>query len=310
MLSTSVKITSVALVVIFVFVGQRLTKSVFRGANVHTEENSISASVGFSVMPVPERTVRVVHPYVRVGTEPAPTIAGTAVLIADAESGAVYFEKGGNVGWPLASITKIMTAVVTLKNYALKDQATISVDSASESGASPYLAPGEKYSVHDLLRAVLVASDNVAAETLAAQRGRSRFIALMNEQAAEWGLTATIFYDPTGLSPRNRSTAANIAILAHRVYKEFPEIFLTAREVSTTVTEKTTGRSLSLPSTNEFTGRFGFLGGKTGFTADARGNLLSLFLYKDRPVAIVVLGTEDRFAESDTFYTWFTETYR
>lgn len=245
------------------------------------------------------------------GSHEFPNLQAHAALIADLQSGEIYFEKNGAGRWPLASITKLITAAYATAHIG-NDQ-LVSVD-ASLSGSydlkssSSSIFSGE-YVVRDVLYALFLSSSNVAGEALARSFGREQFLAGMNKLATEWGAASTHFDDPTGLSPANQSTARDILKISQAIYAEYPELFKITRTPKFTITERVSGKRQLLASINLFAGKPDFVGGKTGYTDEAGGNLMSIFSNKGRPVLIVVLGTDDRFGETEKLLAWFKSSF-
>lgn len=138
-----------------------------------------------------------------------PVYAGQSMLVYDNNTGRILYQQDANQIRPLASITKLMTAMVTL-DYD-KDL-TRHLQLSRRVGAT---LPRQTYSRYELLTAMLIRSDNAAAETLAEDYpgGRQAFINAMNDQAKTHGMIDTRFDDPTGLSAKNVSTATDIALL-------------------------------------------------------------------------------------------------
>ena len=216
------------------------------------------------------------------------------------------FELNADNRWPLASITKLMTAIVSLENMdseksvALTDQ-MISV----EEGVGGFKA-GEIFKAKDLLKALLLISSNGAAEALAQDFGKEKFIDLMNQKAKELHLNETAFFDPSGLSARNQSTPNDILKLMDYLRDNHKEILKITIQKSGSIFELNSNTRRMLSNINEFAGEPNFLGGKTGFTDEAQGNLVSLFTvqqglspaFKNEPVVIVVLGSHDRFGDT------------
>jgi D-alanyl-D-alanine endopeptidase (penicillin-binding protein 7) len=235
--------------------------------------------------------------------------SGSAALVADLLSGEEYLNLNGGRSWPIASITKLMTAAVASKNLDPELPIVVPVFGGELGGEVRKFNTGENVTMTNLLRLMLTASSNEAAEIFARAYGRASFIELMNVQAKAWGLKNTYFNDPTGLSVSNQSTPEDLKVLARKIYQDYPEIFKTTRRKSWTITENTTGRSIKVVSNNNFAGRVDFLGGKTGYTDDSNGNLLSIFLYGGRPIVVVALGTDDRFGETERLFSWFTKNY-
>jgi D-alanyl-D-alanine endopeptidase (penicillin-binding protein 7) len=172
------------------------------------------------------------------------------------------------------------------------------------------LAAGESYTVKDLLELMLLPSNNQAAEVVAGHYGRVEFVRLMNAKAAEWGMNQTHYAEPTGLSVSNQSTASDLARMMSRVYALYPAILQISRGRKATITEINSGKKTEISSINNFAGRADFLGGKTGFTDEAQGNLISLFSYQNRPLAIIVMGTDDRFGDTEKLLSWFKENFK
>jgi D-alanyl-D-alanine endopeptidase (penicillin-binding protein 7) len=240
-----------------------------------------------------------------------PEIGATIALIADLESGTVYLKKGINRHWPIASITKLMTAVIASRALSPDALVTISSTDISESGEidASSLSVGEQYRVQDLIQIMLIASNNIAAEALARTDGREAFLKKLNEQARLWGMNQTYFYDPSGLSPVNQSSAADLEKLAFQLISRRSDILEITRQPGVRVTEQSSGRERRILPINIFAGRGDFLGGKTGFTNKAGGNLFSVFSVKKRPVLIVVFNSSGRFEDTATLLGWFKENY-
>jgi len=241
-------------------------------------------------------------------TTPVADVSAAAVL--DLESGAPYFSYKEKIRWPMASLTKIMTAAVATEKLNMDQDVTITdEDFKFLEGAGATLKVGDKYSLGDLIQIMLTVSSNEAAEAIANAYGRDGFIKAMNDQAKDWGLRDTNFNDPTGISVSNQSTASDLYKLTRQVYNGFPELFKITRKTKILVREVESHKAVRFANINTFAGRADFLGGKTGFTEEAQGNLISIFSLNARPVVIVVLGTTDRFGESEKLWEWFKSNY-
>jgi len=194
---------------------------------------------------------------------------------------------------PIASVTKIMTAMVALDhNKDLSKTLKLSARVGSH-------LPRQTYNRWQLLQAMLVRSDNAAAETLANDYpgGRSAFIAAMNQQAREWGMKHTRFEDPTGLSANNISTASEVASMMEvsAGYWIIQEV-TTRKQVAVEAQFKKRVRTVNLKNTNspllfEFDN---IVVSKTGFTSRA-GFCLGLVVdQKQQQYIIVVLGSQTK----------------
>lgn len=231
-------------------------------------------------------------------TPQGPKPIGARNFIAgDINSGEVLASRRSTDVWPLASLTKLMTATIALREIGMDDPIVI-VPVPGGNPSRPILATGETFAMKDVLAVMLVGSANEAAESLAAHVGRENFIAMMNAQAKDWGLPNTVYADASGLSSGNRSTAREVLEIAEKINASTPLIFQTTRKGAVTVHAQGTGVAYTAVATHELVRNQGFLGGKTGYTDEARGNLLSLFQVGSRVEALVVLGSDDRFGDT------------
>ena len=250
--------------------------------------------------------------FTKIGNAPVPTIADEATMVADLDAGTVYVGTNADMRWPLASVTKLMTASLVVDDLNLAQKVTIPSDAIAADPSQQFLSAGETFTVSDLLHILLLPSSNVAAESLADYYGRTRFIAQMNARAASWGMTNTHYDDPSGLSASNQSTPNDLLKLAQKISADYPQILAITRTPQITVTDLSSGKAISVRSINDFAGRADFIGGKTGYTDEANGNLLSIFKYKNHPVLVLVMGTSDdqRFDNTLMVYNWFVQNYK
>lgn len=221
-----------------------------------------------------------------------PNISATAVLVRDWSVAEPIFSKSPDQQWPIASLTKFMTAVVAREQ--IPDSAKIKMSEtaiATEGSAGNFLIGGI-YSPQDLLKALLKFSSNDAAAALAEHYGNEKFLEAMNKKAEELGLLHTRFFDPTGLSPLNQSILGDLEKLVVYIFYNHPEILEITREKEGNI--------------HPFVDYPNFVGGKTGFIDEASGNLISLFNYEGRPLLIIVLGSEDRYLDTLVLYNRFT----
>lgn len=247
----------------------------------------------------------------RVAGTPPPDFSARAMLIADPVSGEILFNFNPGMRWPMASLTKLMTAHIIVSHMDLSRIYTLQSSDFAGGGNSltASLAPGQRYLGRDLFKVMLVSSSNEAAAAFARTYGEDAFLKAMNDEAAAMGLADTHFADPAGLSAGNQSTARDTAALVARLWKTDPDIFAATRNRAITVYEMNSGAAETFQSTNDFAGQADFLGGKTGTTPEANENLLSLFSYGGHPVMILVFGSENRFAETRAILNWFTHDF-
>jgi D-alanyl-D-alanine carboxypeptidase len=229
---------------------------------------------------------------------PAPH-AGLAFDLAD---GRVLWRRGAMRRRPIASLTKLMTALLAVERFGPRDLVRIP-RRADQVGGSRMggLRPGRRVRAEVLLKGLLIASGNDAAVTLAiAGAGSERaWVALMNRRAKLLGLTCTHYVDPHGLDPRNRSCPADIAALAMRAIAE-PRIARIARRRFARVWTGA-GRKLTLRTTNHLLrDRYpGAIGLKTGYTSLAGFCLAAIVQRGGRRIGIVLLGSRDTYADAE-----------
>ncbi len=216
-------------------------------------------------------------------------------LIYDRHSGKVLYEKNGNKQTPMASTTKIMTAIVVIENCDLKDVVTIDAKAAGVGGSRLGLKKNDKITVNDLLYGLMLRSGNDAAIALAIHVGESvsGFAEMMNQKAIELGLTNSHFVVPHGLDMEGHyTTAYELAKMANYALN-IPKLKEIVGTKSYTVTIN--GQSKVISNTNELLGNLnGVYGVKTGFTNGA-GRCLVTACKRDKiDIITVVLGADTK----------------
>lgn len=227
----------------------------------------------------------------------APPIGAREYLAADLRSNFVFFSRGDKEKAPIASLTKLVTALVAAE-YLNLDRDIVITPSMIVKTSRPRLYPGERVKIYALLLPLLLESSNEAAEALAQAVGRDRFIALMNEKAKALGMADTAFTDPSGAGDGNVSTAEDLFTLAKYLYYNRSFILkITAGDLSTSGYANASFRDIA--NFNDFAGDPAFVGGKVGETTAAGETGLYIFtlpaaLGAARPVVTIVLGSSDR----------------
>ena len=267
------------------------------------------SSNGASVMP--EGSVAG-SAFSRIGSTEPPSLAIEASLVADLATGVRFTEDNATERWPLASVTKLMTATVVLDKLSPAQKITITQDAFNVDPTEKSLRVGDTYTTTDLLQFLLLPSSNVAAEAFADAYGRDNFMKEMNARATAWGMMNTHYEDPSGLAIGSQSTASDLVLLAQKIYADYPKILAITRTPQVTVTEISSGQRIVVKNINEFSGESDFLGGKTGYTDQADGNLLSIFSDDGHPIVVIVLGTDEnaRFANTKALYNWFIQNFK
>jgi D-alanyl-D-alanine carboxypeptidase len=224
---------------------------------------------------------------------------GHSVIVKYIDEDANVIEKKSSNRWPIASLTKLMTAAVALEKIGPEKTILISEKAVNTEGTTANLAVGEIYIAFDLIKATLLVSSNDAAFALAESYGTDNFVREMNQKAGELGMLQTNFFEPTGLSFLNQSTVNDLAKLVNYIYAEHQWIFSVSGQKQGIILDLKTDQTKQLLNTNQFVGRPDFLGGKTGFIDESKQNLISLFNKDNRVVLIIVLGSQDRYEETE-----------
>ncbi len=234
-------------------------------------------------------------------------IEAEAVLISDLRSNKTIYEINSNKRWPMASLTKLMTSIVALKLMPEEEIIPITSEVIRSEGASGNFSPGEKFKLSALIKAMLLVSSNDAAEAIALHYGKDRFLQIMNAEARDLKMNDTVFSDSSGISLQNLSTAADLQRLINFIFLKNPKLLKITREKSASITEEISGESRELRNINLFALRSDFLGGKTGTMPQVGGNLISVFDIQG-PKAIIVLGADDKFKETEKIMElWFNK---
>lgn len=227
-------------------------------------------------------------------------------FIADIENGTILAASDLDKIAPIASLTKLMTAIIASEELSLDSQ----VRAASPSFVTslvPRLADRSSVSMYSLIQLLLVESSNEAAETIAGELGREQFIEAMNAKARQLGMMDTSFADPSGLSAENVSSVADLYILTKYIYNDKKFIFdITANETLSTV--YVGGEFDGLINFNEVEDMENFVGGKVGETNAAGQTSVSLHKLKfqgvERTLAIILLGSEGRREDINTLISY------
>lgn len=230
-----------------------------------------------------------------------PSITAESYLIGDLETGEVYISKLPDKVVPIASISKLMSALAA---EDMNEQGILPADGdivITEKMLEPYgtegsLSVGEAYSAKELLYPLLLESSNDAAEALAEASGYDRFISAMKLRALEIGMTRTSFEDPSGLSNQNISNATDLFTFARYLHKTEPKILELSRMPAADLASTTMRAAHHYANKNPFVGDPHYIGGKTGRTDAARESMLSLFNYtvgeKTFSIAVIVLRSD------------------
>lgn len=248
--------------------------------------------------------------------------AAQSAYVVDERTWSVLFDKASDRVQPMASITKLMTALVVLDQGLDPARVVTILKSDYRAGGIIHTFSGEELTMQDVWMLALIPSDNVAAAALARSTGLSEadFVLAMNTKAAALGMRQTAFAEPTGISEANVSTAHDIALLVQAAMKHVkisdavrrPVYSFSPLNKEVIRTAKTTNQLL-----NSFVNRepYTIMGGKTGYTNEA-GYCLAVMV--DGPgatddVIVVLLGApsnDNRFQEVKGLVDWVYANYQ
>lgn len=251
---------------------------------------------------------------VSVGDAPdIPDLTAERWITYDAVADVVLASWNADERSPMASVTKIMTAIVVLENAELGTIVTIPSFVTSARGSTVGLVAGDQWAVGDLLIAMLVRSGNDAALALAYSVGDesvSGFVDMMNVQASAVGMTSTRFANPNGLDAEDHySTARDLLTLIIESQK-YPDIRRISRIRLVSMPARPSGTSKTFRNTNSLLGTFpGVTGLKTGDTPLADKVLLATSERAGRGIYSVVLHSDDHFADTKALLEWSYSTY-
>jgi len=259
------------------------------------------------------------------GDEPA--IQSTTAVVMNADTGTVLWGDDRHDVRPLASLTKLMTALVVLDPTRCPDQTClnreVTIQASDQVGGSTIpLLNGDRVTVRDLLYATLMRSANNAAKALARSTGLSNadFAQAMNAKAAALGLTKTTLVEPTGLDPRNVSTAYEAALMSKEALRT--QLMLLATTSQNYSIRTINGRNISFQNTNSLImngSPLRIIGSKTGYLDEAGYNLMlkvrsqQMINGKFQQVMVIVLGgptSTIRFREAEGLAAWGLSHYR
>lgn len=233
-----------------------------------------------------------------------PRVSAQAAYFVDIDTGEELFVKNIHQRMEIASLTKIMTAIITLENRTLSDYIAVSEHASRMEPDHMELLSGERLTVEELLDGVFLVSANDAAESLAENvfLDRAQFIMEMNIKAEQLGMKDTLFINPTGLEEDGReqySSAYDVMLMSRFLVKSFPKVPEITRQPEIDIPQTDSHQDYKLISgINLLTTYPGVLGLKTGYTPKAGLTLVTLADRGGHEVMGVILNSEDRRGEA------------
>ena len=285
--------------------------------NFYVQENITEEGVNFFNIQSEKINKENTYPIKNTNDSIGAKISAKSVLIENSKNNKTLWSKNSDEIRPIASITKLMTALVLLESKNIDWEKEIVIDKSDLNSDFNKLNiyNWEKIKFKDLFISSLIASSNTGIEILIKNTGISEknFVSKMNDKAIEIGLNKTKFDDPTGLSANNVSTAKEVLKLAKKAFS-YPNIKEATSNKNYSFRTIDSNRLIYVKNTNELIG--GYLNieaGKTGYTESAGFCLVSEVSYQDQgPILVVVLGSEshyERFSDLKTIATWTFNNY-
>jgi D-alanyl-D-alanine endopeptidase (penicillin-binding protein 7) len=225
---------------------------------------------------------------------PGIPVSAAAYLVGNVKTGEIYLQKNSSAVLPVASMSKLITAVAAIDTIAAGTKITISQENLSVASDTSMLMAGERFSRDELLYPMLLSSSNIAAEAFASVNNRAHFLELMSSYAWEIGMPSTFFADPSGIDPHNESSAKDFFALARYLYTERRDILAITRTPAAAAATTTDHNAHQFTNIHPFVNDPDFLGGKTGHTPEAGDTMLTIMNINGQPIAIVVLASDGR----------------
>lgn len=240
-----------------------------------------------------------------------PELATPHYFIADIDNNTILAATDVQATAPIASLTKLMTAVVAAEELDL-DSRVMAISPTFVTSLIPRLSGRGSVSMYSLLQLLLVESSNEAAETIAGEMGREQFIEAMNTKARQLGMFDSHFADPSGISAENTASLNDLYILTKYIHENRSFIFeITANEKLPSA--YVGGEFDGLINFNEVEDMDSFVGGKVGETLAAGQTSISLheieFQGKERTLVVILLGSEHRTDDIKTLITYVEQRF-
>lgn len=244
-----------------------------------------------------------------------PVVDANAALVYHVESGRELWSKNARTKVPVASLTKLLSALVVEDLFLPDELVAIASGSVRVDGSKQTLYDGESLYVRDLVAMMLVESSNDAAYALSAYAKTHGvdFVARMNEKAWTLGMGDCVFTDPAGLDDNAYCTADDLVRLVRGALRQAPQLWPVMASPALKVNSADGRLVHEIKSTNELLDEIpGIVGGKTGQTDAALGCLILVVKLpeKDDTLVSIVLGSRARFSDTRSLISWAQAAYR
>lgn len=273
----------------------------FTKNETYSKENTISLI---------DKNINLFKPY-KTQTD-SPDLEATIVssVLLNQDKKIILYEKNLNEKTAIASLTKLMTAVVTIDNYPLDSKIIVDETMLTAWGTARKLKIGEHITVRDLLHIMLIESSNDASECLASKVDRDNFMILMNEKAKKLKMKSSYFLNPSGLDEEddscNISSAKDLTILVAEIIDKYPIIteILSKKEYYMASGHKMVNTNTLLKEIPYETW------GKTGYTQKANECLILMTKTPfDDTIINIIINSNDRFSEMKNLINWTEKSF-
>ncbi len=257
------------------------------------------------------------YEYPETNPDSYPEVSAESFIVADLDSGTVLLERNLNKKMSIASITKLMTAIVVSENIGLNRSIFVTekmINYYNDYGETPEIKTGIRYQLIELLYPLLVRSSNQSSEILASFLGKEKTVSMMNKKARNINMRNTSFNDTSGLSDKNISTSKDLFYLGRYLLNNFsPILSITKSEIVPKI-EYLRFNLNELENRNIFIHDPDFVGGKTGFTNTSKNTALFIFELEDvngkkRNIIITLLKSEGLKKDTQSIYAWLSKNY-
>ena len=245
-----------------------------------------------------------------------PKLSAESYLIADLDSGYVFAEKDSSQQFPIASLTKLMTALIIAENVNLERSVLITQKMLDDGhGITEDLELGKRFRIVELFYPLLIESSNDSAEALSYFLGKEKTMRLMNEKTNNILMKQTTFTDPSGFDSENVSTSKDLFYLARYIFKNrSPILDITKKKKVLSFGENISFDIDKLWNKNVFIIDPTFIGGKTGYISEAKNTAVFLFKFHDekgaeRNIAFILLKSENIKTDTQKTYLWLLDNY-
>lgn len=277
--------------------------------NSEQNENILAASLPISQNAFLVPTHEIIIPIRKWGIE-EPQLSAQSAFVIEIKSGKILLQKNADKPRTIASLSKLITAVITIEKANLQDEILISKNAVDTYGEMGSLIEGERISVESLLFALLIESSNDAAAALA-EKFNGQFVEFMNQKAGQLGLKNTRFSDASGLDAQNVSTAKDLAKIMNEAIK-YPLLNYIMKTAETEISSTDGKYKHKLTNSNKLLEKYPeIIAGKTGYTEEANGCMALVIKAPNGEGMIVnvILGSEDRLSDMDKLIQWEKEAF-